>query len=117
MEISKKLSNNDYCIEFSENSHKIAIKGTMRLPGHVYRESISPEILTFTEKIATDIELDLSELEYLNSSGISCISMYLTAIKDTEQAVTIVGNRNFSWQSMSIENFNLCNENVKIIMQ
>ncbi len=116
MKVTKVLHSNDYTIEFYEDKHRVTMKGTMRLPVNEYEDSINPEFISFSEKADNDIELDLTELEYLNNSGISFISMYLASMKKTGQKITIVGNRDISWQSITMDNFPLCNEEVKIVM-
>ncbi len=107
----------NYSVEFNEKKKRVSIKGSMRLPVHEYINYFIPAFMDFSKKIESDVEIDLTALEYLNSSGISFISMYLAEMKDRSQQVTLIGSSDISWQNMTMENFFLCSDTVKIVMQ
>ncbi|PKL37657.1 MAG: hypothetical protein CVV44_15040 [Spirochaetae bacterium HGW-Spirochaetae-1] len=111
------IKNDNYSIQFLEKEHRIIFRGTMRLKDHEYRKTINTDLISLSSRLEGFIELDVSQLEYLNSCGIASLSVYLTQMKEFDTSIRIVGSNSISWQVMSLDNFPLCHDRVEIIMQ
>jgi hypothetical protein len=84
---------------------EIHLEGTMRLAGS---EAYSP-ILTLMEdvldKATTAITLNLTDLEFLNSSGINMIAKFTIDIRKKGGIhLTVKGSSQIPWQSKSLRN-------------
>jgi hypothetical protein len=94
---------NDYRV-WSEGSI-IHYEGTMRLSG---ADAYAP-ILELMEQVLNSkpeaIVLDLTELEFLNSSGINLLAKFTIEVrKRADVSLTVKGSTKVPWQSKSLPN-------------
>ena len=99
--------NKDECaIKYSKDAAKINVSGTMRLFGAENYADISRVFNKAVEDQLPQLTLDITELRFLNSSGINVFFKFLIALK--KQGVTqlkIIGTNNFFWQKKTLLNF------------
>jgi len=83
----------------------IHYEGTMRLSG---TEAYAPILEMMNGLLATKPEtivLDLTELEFLNSSGINLLAKFTIEVrKQTEVGLSVKGSKRIPWQSKSLPN-------------
>ncbi|KUM25314.1 hypothetical protein AU467_05100 [Mesorhizobium loti] len=98
-----EIKTNEYRV-WSEGP-EIHYEGTMRLSG---TEAYAP-ILELMDKVLASkpkaIVLDLTELEFLNSSGINLLAKFTIEVrKQAEIGLSVKGSTRIPWQSKSLPN-------------
>lgn len=102
------LAAEDYTLAFSEASQTILFKGALRLSSMRAYEVIREFLHRASDKVAKGarLTLDVTELQFLNSSGITTISMFVIAMRESKRCqLTIKGSRGVAWQYKSLGNF------------
>jgi hypothetical protein len=97
----------NYRIHYDRSQEVITMKGSIRIHEQEdYREISDLLNLAQNECVGGIIILDLNELEFLNSLGITLISMFIINVrKDDKFKIKIQGSKSIYWQSKSLHNF------------
>ena len=97
----------NYRIHYDRIQEIISMKGSIRIHEQEdYREISDLLLLAQKECKKENITLDLTNLEFLNSLGITLISMFIINIrKDDKFKIKILGSKSIYWQSKSLHNF------------
>jgi hypothetical protein len=99
-----EIKTDDYTVEYKADMRTVFLRGFLRLPGMPEYESIMNLLLDAIEGAPT-LTLNLQELEFLNSSGISMLSMFVVKIRNQGQAqLMIQGSNQVLWQTKSLRN-------------
>jgi hypothetical protein len=101
----KEIKADDYSVVYDVDGNTIAWMGTLRLNG---MDEYRP-IVDFLNEIAAaepeQIILDMSELEFLNSSGINVLSRFVINIRQKKTiAMVVKGSKRIPWQGKSLKN-------------
>ena len=114
----KELVAGDAVISFNEDDLTLRLKGSLRLPNMNEYEPIG-QLMRESAVIAGDaLTLDLKGLTYLNSSGITNLSLFvLHCKKNHTPQITILGDQSVSWQEKSLSNFKKLWDQVKIVIE
>lgn len=107
----------NYSVEYNEDEHRVSFSGTLRLQGRSEYQEIYSLLMTAADGYEGPLILDLKDLRYLNSSGISSLSLFIVQMRKRVKPVTIIGNANMSWQAKSIRNFERLHPQVELILQ
>ncbi|MBF0266352.1 MAG: hypothetical protein HQL46_13890 [Gammaproteobacteria bacterium] len=101
----KKIEDENYCVTLDEDSAKVIMDGVLRLSGAAEFTPIVGflnDLLALEEK---DIEIDLSKLEFMNSSGIAVLSKLMISARQRKSGkITIRGSLSIPWQTKSLKN-------------
>ncbi|MBK7996591.1 MAG: hypothetical protein IPK14_25440 [Blastocatellia bacterium] len=94
----------DYYVRYDENLATIFFGGFLRLEGvDAYKEILDLCVNVFDKQ--KQISMNLTDLQFLNSSGISMFSMFVLKIRDLGDAkLTIQGSEKILWQTKSLKN-------------
>ena len=100
-----EIVNDDYAVKYDSENNTVVCSGSFRLTGSEYADvteilnaaaDAKPEVLT----------LDLTGLQFLNSSGINTLSKFIIRLrKHKASQVNVKGNGEFAWQKKSLANF------------
>jgi len=99
----KTISGESYKVVQEENA-RVAFKGALRLSG---MEEYAPilELLKSTTDEAAGVTIDLRELEFLNSSGITMLSRFVIYVRDrTGISLEFLASATITWHARSLTN-------------
>ncbi|MGL1893216.1 MAG: hypothetical protein OCD02_16395 [Spirochaetaceae bacterium] len=100
-----KIEGDIYLVWYKDNDHIIHFEGSLRLwdPGEYGR--IKQYMLDIYELDTKTLSIDLTKLEFLNSSGISMLCKFVFDIKKGNQLpIIIIGKKDILWQRKSLHN-------------
>jgi len=89
---------------YENESSTVFMEGTFRLSTEEYG-TMSGLLMKLLEAKPSALNLDLTGLEFLNSSGINVIAKLVIAIRNASTTkLTIQGSKSIPWQSKSLPN-------------
>jgi len=96
------IKTEEYTIDIMEGHGKTLFSGSMRLPSPTaYEESFS-KITAELDNTSTTYELDLKELNFLNSSGLTAIARLFIYSRKKNKAIRVIGSADIPWQKRSL---------------
>ena len=99
----KSLEGEGYRIDFDPDQQRITLEGSLRLSGLSEYAPVSEMLEAGLEQ--SFLEIDLSGLEFLNSSGIATLSTFVIAARNRgDTAMRIRGSNDIPWQGKSLNN-------------
>jgi hypothetical protein len=99
-----EIKTEDYSIWYDPESATVFFRGFLRLEG---MEQYQPVMDLLLQAIAqsSQFTLNLRELEFLNSSGISMLSMFVVRVREQKTVqMTLQGSDKILWQTKSLKN-------------
>lgn len=100
MEIIK----NDYQVTYDADTATVRCSGSFRLTGDEYA-AITELLNAAADANPPALTLDLTNLQFLNSSGINSLSKFAIRLrKHNATQVTVKGNNGVPWQRKSLAN-------------
>jgi anti-anti-sigma factor len=104
MEPIQDIVTEDFSFRFDPDSGTLFSRGFLRLEGVTEYQPLMDMMLKAVEACPT-LVLNLEELEFLNSSGISMLSMFVVKIREREGVqFTLRGSAKILWQTKSLRN-------------
>lgn len=101
-----EIKTDKYSVEYIRSDRQITFKGILRLLGKdEYREIFELLTQAANETTGLPLKLNMSELQFLNSSGISSLSMFIIKMRQLDKDISIIGSDSIPWQSKSLRNF------------
>lgn len=99
-----KIENDNYVLEYDEDNHHVQISGSLRLNGlDEYRIILDP--LRQCMENSDTMEVNLSQLEFLNSSGIAMLSKFVIEARNKQPfSLKIIASNQIPWQGKSLKN-------------
>lgn len=98
-----EIKTNDYRV-WSEGT-EIHLEGTMRLAGSDAYGPIFSLMREVLERATSAVTMNVSNLEYLNSSGINMIAKFTIEVRKRGGIqLTVRGSRQIPWQTKSLGN-------------
>ena len=110
------INTEDYRVECIEEG-KAVLKGTMRLPSPTSYEQPFEPIKSGIEQQPGLYIIDISELEYLNSSGLTAFARLFILARTKETPLKIVGKDSIPWQKTSIRSLQKLWDKIQIELQ
>ena len=108
------IKTEDYSVETSDEN-KAKLSGSMRLPSPIgYNEPFS-NIKKGIEETNKTYCIDIQELNYLNSSGITSLARLVILARKLNKSLTITANKSIPWQKRSIQSLTHLWENLSLI--
>ncbi|MFP4621739.1 MAG: slr1659 superfamily regulator [Bacteroidales bacterium] len=112
-----ELEVGDSKLTYDRNQHKVVIEGSMRLANLTEYEVVSDFLNKVSEQANDGLTIDLRNLEFLNSSGITTFSMFiLSCKKQGKPKLKVLGSNDISWQEKSLRNFKKLWEDVDVLV-
>ena len=99
-----EIKTDDYHIWYDAESLTVFFRGFLRLEGIAEYQAIMDFLLTIMEQTPS-FTVNLRELEFLNSSGISMLSMFVVKVREKGDAhMVFQGSDKILWQTRSLKN-------------
>lgn len=99
-----EIKTDSYSIWYEPEPSTVFFRGFLRLDGIEEYQPIMDLLLDAVEKSAI-FSLNLRELEFLNSSGISMLSMFVVKVREKGTVQLILqGSDQVLWQTKSLKN-------------
>lgn len=100
-----EVKSEKYRIAYDEETATISLEGTLRLRNIQGDTSITDIFDAVIEQSPPCITLNLSNLKFINSSGLGMLFGFVVKIRDrTTSQVVGVGSKLVSWQSKTLKN-------------
>ncbi|GAB4366250.1 MAG: hypothetical protein Kow00121_03510 [Elainellaceae cyanobacterium] len=101
----KEISGEEYSVQYDATTATIFFQGSLSLTGVEDFDPISNLLETAIDNAATKLTLNLRQLEFLNSSGISVLSRFVIKARNQPQTtLTVQGSETIIWQKRSLRN-------------
>ncbi len=99
-----EITGKDYKVWYDEGNSLVFLKGILRLDGIEEYKPIM-DLLIGAISAESALAIDLRELEFLNSSGISMLSMFIVEVRNSGKIeITLQGSNKVLWQTKSLKN-------------
>lgn len=109
-----KIKTDDYQIWHDPETSTVFFQGFLRLAGmEEYRPVM--ELLMAAIEENPSVTIDLRELEFLNSSGISMLSMFVIKVREKGNVnLSLKGSEQILWQTKSLKNLKRLMQEIKL---
>ncbi len=101
----QEIKDSDYLVQYDPESVTINFKGILSLGGPKEYKPIADLLNQTAASEPPEITLNLRELEFLNSSGISMLSKFVVGLRKKKGVqLIILGSNEMPWQGKSLKN-------------
>ncbi|MFM6190675.1 MAG: slr1659 superfamily regulator [Planktothrix sp.] len=101
----QEIKGEDHIVQYDPESVTICFQGELSLGGPVEYEPIKSLLDQVTATKPPLMTLDLRNLSFLNSSGISLLSKFVMSLRKKPQIqLIILGTKEVAWQDKSLQN-------------
>lgn len=99
-----KIEHDDYQVEYDEAQMTISCSGSFRLHGDEYKPVLDI-LFAAADRKPENLKLDVTNLQFLNSSGINTFSKFVLHVRTLGASkVLVLGTTKFPWQEKSLKN-------------
>ncbi len=113
-----ELTAGDSKLTYNEGNHSVVIEGSMRLPNLTEYTGILKFLTTVSAINKVLLTLDFTKLNFLNSSGITTLSMFIISVKKNgSPRIKVLGIKDIPWQEKSLPNFHKLWNDVEICIE
>ena len=96
-----KVETDDYIIDVDEKNASVTVEGTMRLQSpNAYLEPFQG--ITELLSLNNSVTINITKLNYLNSSGVSSLARLVLNAKSMANALTLICSEDIPWQKKTI---------------
>jgi len=100
------IKTDDYSVWYEPTTATVNFQGLLRLAGIPDYEPIIQLLDDVTQQEPATITMNLIELKFLNSSGMSVLSRFVIGVRKKKTTKLVVkGSQNISWQEKSLNNW------------
>ena len=102
---AQKINGEDYTVQYDPDSITVKFTGQLALGGPKEYTQINDLLNEISDRNPAMITLDLKELAFLNSSGISMLSKFVLKLRKAKDLqLVILGSNDIPWQGKSLKN-------------
>jgi len=103
-DLAVDIKTDDYSIRHDPEAKTVFFRGFLRLDGMEKYQPVMDVLLNAIDQ-SSHFTIDLRELEFLNSSGISMLSMFVVKVRDKGNVdLVLKGSDKVLWQTKSLKN-------------
>ena len=101
-----EIRTDDYSVWYEPATATVYFQGLLRLPGIPDYEPIAQLLNDVTEQEPPTITMNLEQLKFLNSSGMSVLSRFVIGVRKKKTIQLLVkGSQKSPWQGKSLNNW------------
>ncbi|MEM9272455.1 MAG: STAS domain-containing protein [Cyanobacteria bacterium P01_F01_bin.143] len=101
----EEIKDQDYTVKYDSDSNIVDFIGLLSLQGPKEYAPITGLLNKIVESQPEKMTLNLKELSFLNSSGISMLSKFVLGLRKKKAIqLVILGSNEMPWQSKSLKN-------------
>ncbi len=101
-----ELTAGESILKFDKQNSILIMQGSMRLANLTEYDKVLKFLNEITNMVSDVLTVDMKNLTFLNSSGITTLSMYILGIKKIgKPKIIVLGSNKVSWQDKSLNNF------------
>ncbi|MGV2829628.1 slr1659 superfamily regulator [Myxosarcina sp. GI1(2024)] len=101
----EEIKAEDYFVQHDPDTSTVKFSGLLSLGGPKEYAPIADLLKNIADSEPPEITLDLRELEFLNSSGISMLSKFVLSLRKKKNVqLIILGSNDMPWQGKSLKN-------------
>ncbi len=101
-----EITHDDYVVRYDSATATVICQGSFRLRGSEEYAPIMQLLTEVADAKPAMLTLDVSALQFLNSSGINTLSKFVLQVrKHNASQIMIKGSSQFPWQQKSLKNF------------
>ena len=113
-----EIKSENYQVIYDAASHNIVFDGSLRLSGSGEYAPISKLLNEAAEQEPEKMVLDLRELNFLNSSGISMLSKFVINVRKRKNIqMVVIGAKKNPWQGRSLKNLQRLMPSLKLELE
>lgn len=102
---NQEIKGEDYIVQFDSDSVTVNFKGELSLGGPTDYAHIVDLLNEVVESEPETMTLNLRELAFLNSSGISMLSKFVLSVRKKKSVqLVVLGSNDMPWQGKSLKN-------------
>lgn len=103
--MAQEIKGEDYIVQYDPDSVTVQFQGELALGGPKEYAPINNLLKEIVDSSPEVMTIDLKELAFLNSSGISMLSKFVLGLrKKKEIQLIILGSNDMPWQGKSLKN-------------
>ncbi len=103
--VIQEIKGEDYTVRYDSDSVVVKFQGELALGGPKEYAPIDNLLKEIADAKPRKMTIDLKELAFLNSSGISMLSKFVLGIrKKKEIQLVVLGSHDIPWQGKSLKN-------------
>ena len=115
---NQEIKGENYRVGYEPETTTVKFEGSLRLGGMAEYAPIVNLLEEVTAQQPTKITLNLQELEFLNSSGISMLSKFVIgARKKKIIQIVVKGSNSIPWQGKSLKNLQRLMPSLKLELE
>lgn len=101
-----EVKTEEYAAYFDDKQQSVVMTGSMRLQNLASYEEIKNILKEGLEKSSSQLTIDLRNLNFLNSSGITTLSLFIIEARNKKSTpMKVIGSAKIAWQIKSVLNF------------
>jgi hypothetical protein len=100
------IKTEDYIID-SSTINKVIISGSMRLPSPLSYDQPFALIKKALDDCIDTLNIDLQDLEYLNSSGITALARIIIQARKDDKTIKFIISNDIPWQSKTFSSLKI----------
>ncbi|MCR9141774.1 MAG: hypothetical protein NXI24_05945 [bacterium] len=109
-----KLKHDNYSAELI-GDNTVRLSGVFRLQGKEQYMEVLSLLENAIESASGSLIIDMTELSFLNSSGVSSLSIFVIQAREAgHKNIKIIGSDKYSWQAKSLKNFQKLWKNIEV---
>jgi hypothetical protein len=114
----REVRESEAVVRFSPETATVSFSGALRLANVKAYESVAKLLAEAAGQVSGPLTLDFKELKFLNSSGITALSLFVvTSRKAGKPQLRLVGAKQNAWQQKSLANFQMLWKDMQLVIE